>query len=51
MDKTKPFCISKKSLMTAWKRVKANKGSHSLDEESCEDFESKLKDNHNYSRG
>ncbi len=45
MDKTKPFCISKESVVAAWERVKANKGSHGIDEESCEDFESKLKDN------
>ena len=45
MSKTKPFCISKKSVMAAWERVKANKGSYGIDEESCEEFELKLKDN------
>lgn len=45
MNKTKPFCISKKSVMVAWERVKANKGSHGIDEESIQDFESNLKDN------
>ncbi len=45
MDKTKPFCISKKSVMAAWERVKANKGAFGVDEESIEDFESNLKDN------
>ena len=45
MNKTKPFDISKRSVMAAWKRVKANKGSYGVDKESIEDFESKLKDN------
>lgn len=45
MNKTKPFCISKKSVMAAWERVKANKGGYGIDEESIEDFESNLKDN------
>lgn len=45
LDKTKPFCISKKSVMAAWERVKANKGGFGIDEESIEDFELNLKDN------
>jgi len=45
MSETKPFCISKKSVMTAWKHVKANKGSYGVDEESIEEFDSKLKRN------
>ncbi|MBY0272934.1 MAG: group II intron reverse transcriptase/maturase [Alphaproteobacteria bacterium] len=45
MDKTKPFCISKKSVMAAWERVKANKGAFGVDEESIEDFELNLKSN------
>ena len=45
MNKTKPFCISKKSVMAAWERVKANKGTYGIDEESIEDFESNLKGN------
>ena len=45
MDKTKPFYISKKSVMAAWERVKANKGAFGVDEESIEDFESNLKGN------
>lgn len=45
MNKTKPFCITKKSVMAAWERVKANKGAFGVDEESIEDFESNLKDN------
>jgi RNA-directed DNA polymerase len=45
MSKTKPFNISKRSVMTAWERVKANKGSHGVDNESISDFESNLKAN------
>ncbi|WP_233418791.1 hypothetical protein [Rickettsia tamurae] len=45
MNKTKPFCISKKSMMAAWERVKANKGAYGVDEESIEDFALNLKDN------
>lgn len=45
LNKTKPFCISKKSVMAAWERVKANKGTYGVDEKSIEDFESNLKDN------
>jgi RNA-directed DNA polymerase len=45
LNKTKPFCISKQSVMAAWERVKANKGSYGVDEESIEEFESNLKDN------
>jgi len=45
LHRTKPFCISKKSVMAAWERVKANKGAYGVDEESIEDFESNLKGN------
>lgn len=45
LSKTKPFYISKKSVMAAWERVKANKGSCGVDEESIEEFEINLKDN------
>jgi RNA-directed DNA polymerase len=31
--------------MAAWKSVKANKGTHGIDEESIEDFEKNLKGN------
>jgi RNA-directed DNA polymerase len=43
VDKTKPFCISKKSVMAVWERVKVNKGVFGVDEESIEDFELNLK--------
>lgn len=45
MKKTKPFNITKQSVWEAYKRVKANKGSAGVDEESIEDFEKNLKDN------
>lgn len=45
MNKTKPFYISKESVMTAWKKVKANKGAHGIDGKSIEDFEANLKGN------
>ena len=45
MNKTKPFCISKQSVMAAWEKVKANKGTYGVDEESIEDFELNLKGN------
>ena len=43
MNKTKPFCISKQSVMAAWEKVKENKGTYGIDEESIESFESNLK--------
>jgi len=46
LSKTKPFSISKKSVMAAWERVKANKGTYGIDEESIQDFEENLKDNY-----
>jgi RNA-directed DNA polymerase len=45
LDKTKPFSISKFVVWEAYKRVKANKGSAGIDEESLEEFELNLKDN------
>jgi RNA-directed DNA polymerase len=45
MNETKPFCISKQSVMAAWERVKSNKGGCGVDKESIEDFEINLKDN------
>jgi len=45
LNKTKPFYISKESVMTAWKKVKANKGAHGIDGKSIEDFEANLKGN------
>src|SRR5919205_745673 len=45
MNKTKPYAISKKVVYEAFLRVKANKGSAGIDEESIEAFELNLKDN------
>jgi len=45
VNKTKPFCISKKSVMAAWEKVKVNKGAFGVDEESIEDLEANLKGN------
>lgn len=45
MDKVKPFKISKHVVMEAFKRVKANKGTYGVDEESIEKYEENLKDN------
>jgi RNA-directed DNA polymerase len=45
LGKTKPFSISKFVVWEAYKRVKANKGSAGIDEESLEEFELNLKDN------
>ena len=43
--KTKPFCISKHSVLEAYRRVKANKGAAGVDGQSIKDFEVGLKDN------
>ncbi|MDF2789912.1 MAG: RNA-directed polymerase [Neobacillus sp.] len=45
MHKTKPYEISKKIVYEAFLRVKANKGSAGIDEQSIEEFERNLKDN------
>ncbi|MFC0560941.1 group II intron reverse transcriptase/maturase [Halalkalibacter alkalisediminis] len=45
MHKTKPYVISKKIVYEAFMRVKANKGSAGIDEQSIEEFERNLKDN------
>ena len=45
MDKTKSYGISKKVVVEAYQRVKANKGAAGVDEQSLAEFEVKLKDN------
>jgi len=45
MNITKPYAISKRVIYEAFLRVKANKGSAGIDEESIEEFELNLKDN------
>ena len=45
MKDSKPYEIPKQAVMTAYKRVKANKGSAGIDGESIEEFEKNLKGN------
>ena len=45
MKKTKPYAISKNIVYEAFLRVKANRGSAGIDDESIEEFEKNLKDN------
>jgi len=45
VQETKPHNISKRAVFTAYERVKANKGTYGVDEQSIEAFEMKLKDN------
>ncbi len=42
MDKAKPFCISKRGVWEAYKRVKANQGAAGVDEQSIASFEEDL---------
>jgi RNA-directed DNA polymerase len=44
MSEAKPFCISKKEVWEAYKRVKA-KGAAGVDEQTIEDFEKRMKKN------
>lgn len=44
-SQAKPFCISKKVVWEAYKRVRANGGAAGVDSESIEEFEEKLKNN------
>ena len=45
MEETKPFRISKQTVKIAFDRVKENKGTYGIDEQSIADFELNLKDN------
>ncbi len=45
MNEAKPFCISKKEVWEAYKRVKEKKGAAGVDDQSIEDFEKRLKKN------
>ena len=45
MEQAKPFCITKRQVWEAYKRVKANKGAAGVDGQEIEDFEQDLKGN------
>lgn len=45
MDKAKPFCIAKREVWEAYKRVKANRGAAGVDGESIAAFDSDLENN------
>ena len=45
MEETKPFKIAKQTVKIALERVKANKGTYGIDEQSISDFELDLKNN------
>ena len=45
MEETKPFNISRQLVKVAFERVKANRGTYGIDEQSIADFEENLKDN------
>ena len=45
MEETKPFKIAKQIVKIAFERVKANKGTYGIDEQSISDFELDLKNN------
>lgn len=45
MDKAKPFCIPKRLVWEAYKRVKANRGAAGVDDQSIEEFEKDVKNN------
>jgi group II intron reverse transcriptase/maturase len=45
LKQAKPFCITKRQVWEAYKRVKANKGAAGVDGQTIEAFEEDLKDN------
>lgn len=45
MKQEKPFCISKRQVWEAYKRLKANKGASGIDGQSIADFELDLENN------
>ena len=45
MDKARPFCISKREVWEAYKRVKANNGAAGVDGQSVKEFEENLSNN------
>ena len=45
MKQAKPFCITKRQVWEAYKRVKANKGAAGVDGQTIEKFAENLQDN------
>lgn len=45
MDKAKPFCIAKREVWEAYKRVKANQGAAGVDSQSIAEFDEDLSNN------
>ncbi|RYZ79573.1 MAG: group II intron reverse transcriptase/maturase, partial [Proteobacteria bacterium] len=45
MSVAKPFLITKSSVMNAWHKVRANSGTHGIDNQTIQDFEENLKGN------
>lgn len=45
MDKAKPFCIPKRLVWEAYKRVKQNGGAAGVDDQSIEEFDQDLENN------
>ena len=45
MDKAKPFCITKRMVWEAYKRVKAKGGAAGVDDQSIKEFETDLQNN------
>ena len=45
MEETKPFKILKQVVVEAYKRVKANRGTYGVDEQSIQDFDEDKKNN------
>ena len=45
MDNAKPFCIAKRDVWDAYKRVRANHGAAGVDGQSIEQFERELEHN------
>lgn len=45
MSVAKPFLVPKSAVIKAWQKVRANSGSHGIDNQTIQDFEGNLKDN------